>query len=134
MEPQIIKGSGGAKSYVVKGATLKCSCGDKESKLEVTPHRIFIKGIPQANIMDFKPMANIKPFGKCKSLANPVVAAATAANKGRLKKMPCVPAVTMPWLNGKADVMVDDAPALLNKSTNMCMWCGRISIKDDGQK
>lgn len=133
MKPEVMNGSGSEQSYVVKGATLKCSQGDKESKLNPTDHSIFIKNKPQANIMDFKPNLNIKPFGKCKSLANPTVAAATAANKGRLKKMPCVPMITMPWLNGKNDTIIDNAPALLNKSTNMCIWCGKISIKEDGQ-
>ena len=132
MKPEVMNGSGSEQSYVVKGATLKCSQGDKESKLNPTDHSIFIKNKPQANIMDFKPNLNIKPFGKCKSLANPTVAAATAANKGRLK-MPCVPMITMPWLNGKNDTIIDNAPALLNKSTNMCIWCGKISIKEDGQ-
>lgn len=29
--------------------------------------------------------------------------------------------------------MVGGHPALLNKSTNMCFYCGRIKIEDDGQ-
>jgi hypothetical protein len=92
-----IPGAGAAKRYVVQGATLKCSCGDRTSKLQ-TPGRknVRIHNKLQANIMDFKPMTNIQPFGKCCSLANPTVAAATAANHGRLKKMPCVPNTTLP--------------------------------------
>jgi hypothetical protein len=122
------------KSYVAEGATLKCSCGDKECKLKL-PNRksILIQGKLQANIMDFKPNVNIPPFGKCRSLINPTVAAATAANEGRLKKMPCIPNVTMPWIFGKEDTLADGAPALLDCSMNMCVWGGKISIADDGQ-
>ena len=113
-EPRILASSGKTLSYVVEGATLRCSFGDKESKLQLPmDHKIYIKGKAQANIMDFKPMVNVQPFGKCSSLANPVVAAATAANHGRLQKMPCVPALTMPWLQGKTDERVDGFPALL---------------------
>jgi hypothetical protein len=83
--------------------------------------------------MDFKPNVNIPPFGKCRSLINPTVAAATAANEGRLKKMPCIPNVTMHWIFGKEDTLADGAPALLDCSMNMCVWCGKISIADDGQ-
>jgi hypothetical protein len=134
MKPKVQKATGAQKSYVVAGATLKCNKGDKQSKLKLPAHhRVYIKGIPQANINDFKPNVNVLPFGMCKSMSNPAVAAATAANKGRLKKMPCTPVLTMPWINGKEDKTVAGAPALLNKSTQMCLYCGRITIKNDGQ-
>jgi hypothetical protein len=134
MKLKIFSSNGSSRSYVVKGAKLKCSCGDQESCLQIpVDHGVYINDKPQANIMDFKPNLNIKPFGKCRSLANPTVAAATAANKGRLKKMPCMPVITGPWIGGKEDMYIDNYPALLNKSTNMCMWSGRITISDDGQ-
>lgn len=123
------------QSYVVQGAKLKCSFGDQESQLQIpVEHGIYINDKPQANIMDYQPMTNIQPFGKCSSLNNLTVKAATAANRGRLKKMPCVPNINMPWINGKTDKLIDQYPALTNKSTNMCMWCGRITIEDDGQE
>jgi hypothetical protein len=71
------------ESYVTQGAKLKCSFGDSESVLKVPiNHKSFINNKPEGNIMDFKPMFNIYPFGMCSSLANPTVSAATAANKG----------------------------------------------------
>jgi hypothetical protein len=135
MDLKITNESGAAQSFVVKGAKLKCSCGDQESQLQIPKeHGIDINDKPQANIMDYQPMANILPFGKCSSMANPTVKAATKANRGKLKPMPCVPNITMPWINGKQNVQIDNYPALMNKSTNMCMWCGQIKIEDDGQE
>jgi len=84
-------------------------------------------------MMDFKPMINIMPFGLCSSLANPTVAAATAAAGGTLQKMPCIPATVAPWFNVKMDVLLEMFPAMLNCSKTMCMWAGTISITDDGQ-
>ncbi|WGV59198.1 DUF4280 domain-containing protein [Brevibacillus brevis] len=122
------------KSYVVVGAILSCSNGSKVSRLKMPfSHGVFVKGKPQMNIMDFVPNVNIMPFGKCSSLKNPVVASATAANNGVLTPMPCTPLTTMPWIDGKADKVVGDYPALLNKSTNMCFHCGLVKIEDDGQ-
>lgn len=83
-----------------------------------------------ANTEDFKPMVNIKSFGKCSCRANPAVAAATAANNGVLTPMPCVPDTTIPWINAKENTIVDGAPALLTTSFNMCIWGGKISFKD----
>lgn len=134
MDLRIVNNNDTPHSYVVKGAKLKCNFGDKESHLQIpVEHGIYIGDKPQANIMDFKPVANIPPFGKCRSMANPTVAAATAANHGRLRKMPCMPVIKNPWIGGKTDTLVDHAQALLEKSTNMCMWCGRITIEEDGQ-
>ena len=121
--------------YVCKEAKLKCSMGDQQSNLGVMhpTQPVYLHGNNMANIMDHKPMTNIKPFGKCRSLANPTVAAATAANMGRLQPMPCMPNTTSPWLNGKTNVFVKGQQALMNNCKLMCMWAGSIEITDEGQ-
>lgn len=120
-------------TYVTSGAKLKCSFGNKESALNAADKEIYINNKNQANIMDFKPNINIFSFGMCSSLANPVVATATALNNGILKKMPCIPLLTAPWIYGKIDVHIQGFPALLDCSKNMCMWGGVITITSHGQ-
>jgi hypothetical protein len=114
------------------GAMLKCSFGVAPSTLVVLPTSRTMTGTPTANIMDFKPMVNIPPFGVCQSLANPTVAAATAAALGVLTPMPCVP-VTTPWVPGSPTVLVGSMPALNNSSKCMCAWGGVIEILNPGQ-
>lgn len=135
MSVKIFDSNGGGQSYVVTGAVLSCSQESAKSKLQ-TPfsHGVYSRGKAQMNIMDYKPNINIMPFGMCSSMANPAVAAATAANSGKLTKMPCTPIVTMPWLNGKQNVLIAKQPALMNKCTNHCIYKGTISIEDDGQE
>lgn len=124
-----------ADSYVCSTAKIKCSCGDKISTLTVLPIRtIWLTGQPQANISDHKPMVNIAPFGRCKSLIYPPTAAATAAAHGKLIPMPCVPNTPFPWMNGKNDVLLKGQPALLKSSQCRCIWGGTITITFDGQK
>jgi hypothetical protein len=118
------------KIYVVHGATLECSCGSEESTFKVSPGReTYTNGQLQANSADFKPNVNIMPFGKCTSPSNPAV-----ASSGNPEGVPCVPVITMQWIKGKADTLIEGFPALLNSSTTMCMWCGKITISDDGQQ
>ena len=127
-------GGSGGKFYVCDGAKLECSMGTEESDLKVIDTaKIYIKGNPMATIMDYKPMVNIKPFGKCKSMANPTVAAATAANYGNLKKMPCVPNIVAPWTGGKSNVKITKIATLLESSKLMCVWAGNIKVTDPGQ-
>ena len=76
---------------VCMGASMMCSFGVAPSSLAVLPQNRVLTQTPDANIMDNKPMVNIMPFGMCTSLANPAVAAATAAALGALTPMPCVP-------------------------------------------
>jgi hypothetical protein len=134
MDVNILDGNGEGQSYVVAGAVLSCSYGSTKSKLQAPfSHGVYSRGKAQLNIMDYKPNINIMPFGLCGSMANPAVAAATAANNGVLTRMPCTPVVTMPWMNGKQNVLIAKHPALLNKCTNQCMYAGTISIVDDGQ-
>jgi len=120
-------------SYVVAGAKLKCSFGDQNSTLKVMDHKVQAGGQPQANVTDFKPNVNIPTFGNCSSLANPTVAAATAANQGRLQKMPCVPVTCTLWLGAKNNVLIGGAAALLDSSKTCCTYGGQISITDCGQ-
>ena len=122
-------------SYVSSQATLKCTFGDKTSKLNVSSSRtVFLTGKPMANISDHKPVVNISPFGKCRTIDYPPTGAATAANHGKLTPMPCVPGTSFSeWQNGKDDYIVKGKPALLKSSICRCQWGGIISIINDGQ-
>ena len=111
-----------------------CTMGTGNALLVVLPDRqILLDGQPQANIMDFKPMTNIPSFGMCTSLANPTVAAATAANQGCLTPMPCVPNTTSPWQKGHEKFLLKNFPALCMDDKLNCAWAGTISITDCGQ-
>jgi hypothetical protein len=89
--------------------------------------------MPAANIMDNKPMMNVMPFGMCQSLANPMVAAATAAALGVLTPMPCIPMTTAPWIVGAPTVLLANMPILNDSSQLMCNWGGVIKVNFAGQ-
>ncbi|KNY25349.1 DUF4280 domain-containing protein [Pseudobacteroides cellulosolvens] len=118
---------------VCGGATLQCSFGLAPGTLIITPQNKVLTSMPIANIMDNKPLLNIMPFGMCQSIANPVVASATAAKLGVLTPMPCVPCTVAPWTPGSPTVMVGNMPALNNSSKLMCNWGGVIQIINPGQ-
>ena len=119
---------------VVSGALMMCSFGVAPAALNVLPtNKTLCGGPPAANIMDHIPMLNIPPFGMCSSLANPTVAAATAAAMGVLTPMPCVPLTVAPWAPGAPTVLIGNMPALDSTSTCMCTWAGVISITMPGQ-
>jgi hypothetical protein len=118
---------------VCAGAMLQCSFGVAPSSLVVLPENRVLTGTPAANIMDNKPIVNIPPFGMCTSLANPAVAAATAAALGVLTPMPCVPATVAPWIVGAPTVLIGNMPALDNTSKLMCMWAGVIQVVMPGE-
>ena len=121
------------QSYVASGAKMICPFAmGGTSALVVTPdRRTSMQGPPKANIMDNKPMVNIPTFGVCSSLANPQVAAATAAAMGVLTPQPCIPNIVAPWAPGKANLMIQGQPALLNTDTLQCLWGGVITIMPD---
>jgi len=118
---------------VCMGATLQCSFGAAPSALIVLPQNQVMTQTPAANIMDNKPVVNILPFGMCSSLANPAVAAATAAALGVLTPMPCVPVTPAPWAPGSPTVLIGNMPALNDSSKLMCTWAGVIQILNPGQ-
>jgi hypothetical protein len=109
-----------AKTYVVDGAKLKCSCGTTTCNLKVAnDHKASIGGKLQANIKDSRPNANVKSFGPCGN---------------RPKRRTCDLKITGQWTSGKNDLNVGGAPALLNSSKLRCNRGGIISIVDPGQK
>lgn len=120
---------------VVMGAMMQCSFGMTPSSLIVIPQGppVMAGGPMAATIMDNKPIANIPPFGMCQSMANPTVAAATAAALGVLTPMPCIPMTSAPWAPGCPTVMVGGKPTLNNSSKCLCNWGGIISINVPGQ-
>ena len=119
---------------VCTGASLLCSFGIAPGVLNVLPtSRIIVGSMPMANIMDNKPLVNIMPFGRCYSIANPTVAAATAAALGVLTPIPCIPATPTPWMPGSPTVLVGNMPALTAQSQLICIWGGVIRISFPGQ-
>jgi hypothetical protein len=119
---------------VVMSATLQCSFGMAPSTLMTVPTGppVLIEGRPAATITDIAPVMNIPPFAMCQSLANPAVAAATAAAMGVLTPMPCVPAIVGPWQPGASKTLVNGMPALTAGSTCNCAFGGLISIINFG--
>ena len=121
--------------HVCSGATLQCSFGAAPTVLNVLPvNRTLTSSMPTANLMDHIPLVNIPTFGMCSSIANPMVAAATAAALGVLTPMPCIPATAAPWIpGGPPTVLLGPMPALDANSTLMCTWAGVIKVAMPGQ-
>ncbi|HTA43765.1 MAG TPA: DUF4280 domain-containing protein [Bryobacteraceae bacterium] len=116
------------------GSMMQCSFGAAPSSLVVLPQNaVLAGGVPAANIMDNKPIANVPPFGMCNSPSNPTVAAATTAALGVLTPMPCVPVIPAPWVPGSPTVLLANMPSLDNNSKLMCAWGGVIQITSTAQ-
>lgn len=118
---------------VCGGALLSCSFGVAPSVMNVLPAARVMSSMALAGIMDHIPMVNILPFGMCSSMANPMVAAATAAALGVLTPMPCIPVTTAPWAPGTPAVLIGNKPALDNTCKLMCNWGGVIQVVNPGQ-
>lgn len=117
---------------VCGGAVISCSFGMTPSVLNVLPAARVMTSQALATIMDQAPMVNITPFGMCSSMANPTVAAATAAALGVLTPMPCVPVPAGPWAPGCPTLLIGGKPALTSDSKLMCSWGGVIQITFPG--
>lgn len=116
------------RPQVAATATLVCSFGVAPSTLNVLPtSRVLVEGRPAATVTDAAPVVNVPPFGMCTSLANPTVAAATAAALGVLTPMPCVPATT-PWTGGSVSVTIGARPALVAGATCTCAFGGVVQV------
>ena len=119
---------------VVSLASMSCSFGTAPALLSVLPTAMVnAGGLPAATTMDSAPLVNVITFAMCSSLANPTVAAATAAALGALTPMPCIPATAAPWTPGSATVMICGKPALNYGCKLMCSYGGSISLSSTGQ-
>lgn len=118
---------------VVSGASITCTMGTNPGQLIATNQaNIGFGGKPVASIADAAPMTNITPCGMCSSMANPTVAAATAAALGVLTPQPCIPAPTGGWIC-PGTVRVGGKPILTNEGKLMCSYAGTITIANPGQ-
>lgn len=122
-------------AVVVSGAKLMCPFGTAPGTLNATS-QVTVLGCskPVATITDIALGSNITPFGMCCSLANPQVAAATAAALGVLTPQPCSMVPMGTWQPAKPATLVGGKPVLTQESMLMCgMGMGRISIVSPGQ-
>lgn len=118
---------------VVASAGLACSRGSAPATLAVPDaHRERLDGRPLATVMDCAPLANIGPFGLCRSRANPAVAEASKSQDGALMPRPCRPVPLGPWAPGCPSRRLDGAALLTQGSTCACAWAGVISVLDPG--
>ena len=116
-----------AKRVVDKAATV-CSHGTAPSVLLVPDnhHRITDhKNV--ANISDHIPIKNIAPFGKCKSMSNPAVAAAAGIPQT------CIPATPLKWQQNNKAIILDKEKILDDRCVCTCIWKGVIAITNAGQ-
>lgn len=119
--------------YICTGAKLKCTMGTDLATLRATPKYVTLTGKDQANIADYTSMVNVSGFGRCRSLAYPPTASATAAHHGHLTPMPCVPGTCLKWSTVDPNSLVCGEPALLKPATLKCNFGGTISIVSPGQ-
>ena len=120
---------------VVSGASCSCPFGTAVCTLQVTSQlNCMADGKPIATIQDVQPGTNLASFGMCSSLANPAVAAATAAALGVLTPQPCTLVPAGVWSSSNPKVMAGGKPCVTNESTLMCgMGMGVIKVLSAGQ-
>ncbi len=120
---------------VVTGAVCQCAFGTVPCTLQATSQMTCLAdGKPAATIQDGQPGINLSGFGMCTSLANPAVAAATAAALGVLTPQPCTLVSAGPWITSNPKVLAGGIPCLLSDAVLMCgLGAGCIRVVTPGQ-
>lgn len=117
--------------FLTSGCVLKCSFGSAPGAFQSLPRPglpDFMQSLAGATITDIAPLVNIPSFVMCSSMANPQVAAATAAAMGALTPMPCVPVIPAPWAPPSPFVSWNGVPLATVQSMCLCTWGGQISV------
>lgn len=112
------------------GALLKCTMGLTPTVFVADPlpgAPMVLGALPAATIVQVLP-SNILPFGMCKSIANPTVAAATAAALGALTPAPCLPTPAGPWAPPSVVTSINMLPLATVASKCVCAFGGLISV------
>lgn len=113
---------------------MQCGFGMTPAPFRTLPvSRVTAGGLPVGGMTDMAPAVNIPPFGMCRSLSNPTVAAATAAALGVLTPMPCVPVPAGTWMGASPKVLVGGQSVLTQDSKLTCAWGGQITVRFAGQ-
>lgn len=139
--------------YVVRGATIYCSCGTHMRKLDMpVSHGSYIRDKAMMNKNDCKVGIdqNIPPFGACRSEAKEGIDIIIEDAKDLLPitdeegnkldiPMPiegklCEPKLGAEWTGVQEKTLVDDKPALTINSTITCSYGGTIGFMDAGQE
>lgn len=139
--------------YVVRGATIYCSCGSHTRKLDMpVSHGSFIRDKAMMNKADCKVGIdqNIPPFGACNSKekdgmdiiiedAKDLVPITDEEGKTIKKSLPiegklCEPKLAKEWSDVQENTLVDGEPALSVNSTITCSYGGVIGFMDAGQE
>lgn len=120
---------------VSAGACCQCSFGTLPCTLQVTSQMTCMAdGKLIATIQDGQPGINLAGFGMCTSLANPAVAAATAAALGVLTPQPCSPVPAGPWTASNPKVLTGGIPCLTSSAVLLCgLGAGSIRVVMPGQ-
>ena len=138
--------------YVVRGATMYCSCGTHTRKLDMpASHGSYIRDKAMMNRTDCKVGIdkNIPPFGACRSETKDGIDIKIEDTKDLLQvtdedgnpvEIPlpiegklCKPELAKEWADAQEETLVDGEPALTVKCTITCKYGGVIGFMDAGQ-
>lgn len=139
--------------YVVRGATIYCTCGTHMRKLDMpVSHGSYIRDKAMMNKTDCKVGIdqNIPPFGACHSqekdgidiiINDPKDLVPFTDEEGNpiepslpIEGKLCEPKLEEEWLDTQEKTLVDGEPALAVNSTITCCYGGVIGFMDAGQE
>lgn len=116
-------------NLICSNALMSCSFGMIPSAFQATNcMQVMASGIV-GNVMDATP-ANLMNFGMCMSMANPMVASATAIALGVLTPQPCLPVPMGLWITPKMNILIKNAPALSSDAKLFCAYGGIIQFNN----
>lgn len=139
--------------YVVRGATMYCTCGTHMRKLDMpVSHGSYIRDKAMMNKSDCKVglEQNIPPFGACMSenkdgidikIEDTKDLVPFTDEKGNPIEVPmpiegklCEPKLGNEWLDAEENTLVDGKAAITVKCTITCSYGGTIGFMDAGQE
>lgn len=111
------------------GALTMCTFGVAPSPLTFLPASMTLAAPgPVGACSACVPFLNVKPYGVCLSLANPITAAQTAAAFGVLTPGACIPVPVGMWIPTAPTVITAMGPILTQESMLMCAYGGQIRM------